>query len=160
MSVGGTHILGSQTTGAEIKCLATAWTVLAEPCGLINFWKMSKIAQRHDSGGSMLGSITAPYRHLSVTESVALPPNLRRSIMPSLQLKLIDDQTRYTNSQLLQLRRQMLRCARSWPRGSSERNQRRQTAVSLCSLSKNRVWLDAHTVFITREHHRDKKIGF
>jgi hypothetical protein len=77
--------------------------------------------------------------------------------MPSLQLKLVDDQTRYTNSQLLQLRRQMLRCARSWPRGSSERNQRRQTAASLRSLSRNKEWLDAHTFFLIREHHRDQR---
>ena len=68
--------------------------------------------------------------------------------MPSLQLKLVDDQTRYTNSQLLQLRRQMLRYARSWPRGSSERNQRRQTAASLRSLFSNEEWLDAHTAFL------------
>jgi hypothetical protein len=80
--------------------------------------------------------------------------------MPSLQLGLVDDQTRYTNSQLLQLRRQMLRCARSWPRGSSERNQRRQTAASLRSLPGNKEWLDAHTVFVIREHHRDQGDGF
>jgi hypothetical protein len=79
--------------------------------------------------------------------------------MPSLQAKLVDDQARYTNSQLLQLRRQMLRYARSWPRGSSERNQRRQTAASLRSLSKNIEWLDAHTVFLIREHHRDQGDG-
>ena len=76
--------------------------------------------------------------------------------MPSLQLGLVDDQTRYTNSQLLQLRRQMLRYARSWPRGSSERNQRRQTAASLRSLSRNKEWLDAHAVFLIREDHRDQ----
>jgi hypothetical protein len=76
--------------------------------------------------------------------------------MPSLQLKLVDDQTRYTNAQLLQLRRQMLRYARSWPRGSSERNQRRQTAASLRSLFGNKEWLNAHTVFLIREHHRDQ----
>jgi hypothetical protein len=76
--------------------------------------------------------------------------------MPSLQLKLVDDQTRYTHSQLLQLRRQMLRCARSWPIGSSERNQRRQTAASLRSLVGNKEWLDAHTVFLIREYHRDQ----
>jgi hypothetical protein len=79
--------------------------------------------------------------------------------MPSLQLKLVDDQTRYTNMQLLQLRRQMLRYARSWPRGSSERNQRRQTAASLRSLFNNKEWLDAHTVFLFREHHRDQGDG-
>jgi hypothetical protein len=76
--------------------------------------------------------------------------------MPPLQLNLLDDQTRFTNSQLLQLRRQMLRYARSWPRGSSERNQRRQTAASLRSLFGNEEWLDAHTVFIIRERHRDQ----
>jgi len=74
--------------------------------------------------------------------------------MPTLQLKLVDDQN--TNSQLLQLRRQMLRCARSWPRGSSERNQRRQTAASLRSLVGNNEWLDAHTVFLIREYHGDQ----
>jgi hypothetical protein len=76
--------------------------------------------------------------------------------MPSLQLELADDQSRYINSQLLQLRRQMLRHARSWPRGSSERNQRRQTAASLRSLFGNKEWVDAHTVFPIREHHRDQ----
>jgi hypothetical protein len=75
--------------------------------------------------------------------------------MPSLRLGLVDDQIRYTNSQLLQLRRQMLRYARSWPRGSSERNQRRQTAASLRSLFANKEWLDAHTVFLIRKHHRN-----
>jgi hypothetical protein len=51
--------------------------------------------------------------------------------MPSLQLKPVDDRTRYTISQLIQL--QMLRYARSLPRGSSERNERRQIAVSLAA---------------------------
>jgi len=74
--------------------------------------------------------------------------------MPTLQVKLVDDQN--TNSQLPQLRRQMLRCARSWPRGSSERNQRRQTAASLRSLVGNNEWLDAHTVFLIREYHGDQ----
>jgi hypothetical protein len=76
--------------------------------------------------------------------------------MPALQLKLVDDQTRYTNSQLIQLRRQMLRYARSWPRGSSERNQRRQTAASLRTLVGNKEWLDAHSVFLIRQYHRDQ----
>ena len=66
--------------------------------------------------------------------------------MPSLQLKFADDQAQYTYSQLLQLRRQMLRYARSLPRGSSERNDRRQIASSLRSLLRNKMWLDAHTV--------------
>jgi len=66
--------------------------------------------------------------------------------MPSLQLKLVEDQTRYTRSELVQLRRQMLLFARSLPRGSPERNGRRQIAASLRRLFGNRKWLDAHTV--------------
>ena len=76
--------------------------------------------------------------------------------MPALELKLVEGQTRSTNSQFLQLRRQMLQCARSWPRGSSERNQRRQAAASLRRLFGNKEWLDAHTVFVVRERHRDQ----
>ena len=79
--------------------------------------------------------------------------------MPALQLKLVGDQTRYTNSQLIQLRRQMLRYARSWPRGSSERDQRRQTAASLRRLSGNKKWLDAHAAFLIRERHRNQGDG-
>jgi hypothetical protein len=47
-------------------------------------------------------------------------------------------------SELLELRRQMLRFARSFPPGS-ERNDRRQIASSLRSLFRNKVWLAAHT---------------
>jgi hypothetical protein len=65
--------------------------------------------------------------------------------MPSLRLKLIDDGTRYTHGQLVQLRRQMLRFARSTPRGP-QRNERRQIARSMRNLFKNKRWLDAHTV--------------
>lgn len=65
--------------------------------------------------------------------------------MPSLQLKLTDHHTRYTMEQLVQLRRQMLRFARSLPPGP-ERNERRQIELSLRSLFRNQVWLDAHTV--------------
>ena len=64
--------------------------------------------------------------------------------MPSLQLKMVQDNTLYTISQLVELRRQMLRFARSLPRGSSERIERRQIAASLRSLFKNKRWLDAH----------------
>jgi hypothetical protein len=64
--------------------------------------------------------------------------------MPSLQLKMVQDNTLYTVSQLVQLRRQMLRFARTLPRGSSERIERRQIAASLRSLSKNKRWLDVH----------------
>ena len=66
--------------------------------------------------------------------------------MPSLQLKLVEDQTRYTRAELVQLRRRMLLFAGSLPRGSPERNGRRQIAASLRSLFRNKRWLDAHTV--------------
>jgi hypothetical protein len=82
---------------------------------------------------------------LPVTESVALPPDPRVSIKPSLQLTFAEDHTLYTHSQLLELRRKMLRYARLLPRGS-ERNERRQIASSLRSLFRNKAWLDAHTV--------------
>jgi hypothetical protein len=85
-------------------------------------------------------------RRPSVTESVVLPPDPEGAIMPSLQLKLSDEHTRYSMSQLVQLRRQMLRFARSLPIRSSERNQRRQIAASLCRLFRNKRWLDAHTI--------------
>jgi hypothetical protein len=51
----------------------------------------------------------------------------------------------YTLPELIDLRRQMLRFARSFPPGP-ERNKRRQTADSLRRLYKNKKWLDAHTV--------------
>jgi hypothetical protein len=63
--------------------------------------------------------------------------------MPSLQLKLEQDNTRYTMPQLIQLRRQMLRFARSLPPGP-ERNGRRQIAASLRSLVRNTKWLAAN----------------
>jgi hypothetical protein len=50
----------------------------------------------------------------------------------------------HTMSELIELRRQMLRFARSLPPGS-ERNNRRQIASSLRSLFRNKAWLDAHT---------------
>ncbi len=65
--------------------------------------------------------------------------------MPSLHLKLIDNGTRYTHGQLVQLRRQMLRFARATPPGP-QRNTRRQIARSLRNLFKDKRWLDAHTV--------------
>jgi hypothetical protein len=94
----------------------------------------------------MLVPSPSHHRHPSVTESVGLPPDPRGSMMPSPQLKFADDQTRYTHSQLVQLRRQMLRFARSLPRGSTARIERRQIAASLRSLFRNKARLDAHTV--------------
>jgi len=66
--------------------------------------------------------------------------------MSSLQLKVANAHILYTHSQLLHLRRQMLRYARSLPRGSAARNDRRQIARSLRHLFRSKTWLDAHTV--------------
>jgi hypothetical protein len=65
--------------------------------------------------------------------------------MPSANRQPVEE-SRYTTTELVELRRQMLRFARSLPRGSSERIERRQIAASLRSLFKNRRWLDGHTV--------------
>ena len=46
--------------------------------------------------------------------------------------------------EFIQLRREMLRYARSFSPGA-ERNQRRQIALSLRGLFKNKNWLDGHT---------------
>ena len=46
--------------------------------------------------------------------------------------------------EFIQLRREMLRYARSFPPGA-ERNQRRQIALSLRGLFKNKNWLNGHT---------------
>jgi hypothetical protein len=65
--------------------------------------------------------------------------------MPQTNRK-IASQRHYTMSELLELRRQMLRFARSLPRGSNERIERRQIAASLRRLFRNKEWLAAHTV--------------
>ena len=67
------------------------------------------------------------------------------SSLQQLQLRPINDNTRYTQGQLVQLRRQMLRFARSTPLGTL-RNERRQIARSLRSLFRNKQWLNAHTI--------------
>jgi hypothetical protein len=64
--------------------------------------------------------------------------------MSSLQRKWIDNKL-YTIAELVELRRTMLRFARSLPVGSSERNQRRQIAASLRRLFNNKQWLEANT---------------
>jgi hypothetical protein len=73
--------------------------------------------------------------------------------MPSNQIKRLDDHAHYTAEQLLELRRQMLRFARSTPRGP-ERNRRRQVARSLRRLFKNNKWLDAHLVEVSATEYR------
>ncbi len=63
--------------------------------------------------------------------------------MPSVQ-RLPAFEQRRSIEEFIQLRREMVRYARTFPPGP-ERNQRRQTALSLRGLFKNRAWLDAHT---------------
>jgi hypothetical protein len=65
-------------------------------------------------------------------------------MMSSLPSKA-NNQIRYSMAQLIQLRRQMLRFARSLPPGQ-ERNERRQIAASLRSLFSNKAWLDDYAI--------------
>jgi hypothetical protein len=103
---------------------------------------VSNIDQRLRNPERMLVPSPPRHRQPSVTVSVALPPDPEGANMPSLQPKLEQDNTRYTMPQLIQLRRQMLRFARSLPPGP-ERNGRRQIAASLRSLVRNTKWLAA-----------------
>jgi hypothetical protein len=62
--------------------------------------------------------------------------------MPSVH-RLPAFEPRRSIEEFIQLRREMLRYARSFPPGA-ERNQRRQIALSLRGLFKNKNWLDEH----------------
>ena len=63
--------------------------------------------------------------------------------MPSVQ-RVPTFEQRHSIEELVGIRRDMLRYARSFPPGA-ERNQRPQIALSLRALFKNKDWLDAHT---------------
>ena len=65
--------------------------------------------------------------------------------MPSVARSLAQDLPRYSMTELIEHRRNILRYARVFPPGP-ERNQHRQIALSLRGLFKNQKWLDAHTV--------------
>ncbi|MGD0848439.1 hypothetical protein [Bradyrhizobium sp.] len=56
----------------------------------------------------------------------------------------IPDHPHYSLAELIEKRRVMLRYARTFPPGA-ERNQRRQIAVSLRALLRNRNWLTNNT---------------
>jgi hypothetical protein len=62
--------------------------------------------------------------------------------MPSVH-RLPTFEQRHSIEEFIQIRRDMLRFARSFPPGA-ERNQRRQIALSLRALFKNKDWLDAN----------------
>jgi hypothetical protein len=65
-------------------------------------------------------------------------------MMPNADRKPISEPT-YSTSDLVELRRQMLKYSRSIPPGP-ERNQHLQIAISLRRLFKNKEWLEIHTV--------------
>jgi hypothetical protein len=65
--------------------------------------------------------------------------------MPSVARTLASDHPLYSKAELIEHRRNILRCARSFPPGS-ERNPHRQIVLSLRALFKNKKWLGAHTV--------------
>jgi hypothetical protein len=65
--------------------------------------------------------------------------------MPSAARELPLEQTLYSNADLMEHRRNLLRHARSFPPGS-ERNHHRHIALLFRALFKNKAWLDAHTI--------------
>jgi len=66
-------------------------------------------------------------------------------IMPSLARTLGPDHPLYSNAELIEHRRNILRYARSFP-PDPERNQHRQVALSLRTLFKDREWREANVL--------------
>ena len=64
-------------------------------------------------------------------------------IMPSVARTLAPDHPLYSNAELIEHRRNILRYARTFPPGP-ERNQHRQVALSLRTLFKDREWREAN----------------
>jgi hypothetical protein len=67
------------------------------------------------------------------------------SVASALALDHANDPPLYTKAELIELRRNILLYARSFPPGY-ERNQHRQIALSLRRLFKDAKWLDVHTL--------------
>jgi hypothetical protein len=65
--------------------------------------------------------------------------------MPSVARALTLDHPLYSQAELHEYRRNILRYARSFPPGP-ERNQHRQVASSLRALFKNREWRETHVL--------------
>ena len=65
--------------------------------------------------------------------------------MPSVARVLPVDQTLYSKAELFEHRRDILRHARSFPRGS-ERNHHRQVALLFRALFNTKDSLDAYTI--------------
>jgi hypothetical protein len=66
------------------------------------------------------------------------------SVAPAPALDHSNDPPLYSKAELIELRRNILLYARSFPPGF-ERNQHRQIALSLGRLFHDTKWLDAHT---------------
>jgi hypothetical protein len=56
-----------------------------------------------------------------------------------------EPETRREMTYFIEMRRNVLRYARTFPPGA-ERNQHRQIALSLRSLFRNKTWLESHTL--------------
>ena len=65
--------------------------------------------------------------------------------MPSVARISAPDQPLYSQAELLEHRRNILRYARAFPPGP-ERNQHRQVALWLRALFRNREWLASHSL--------------
>jgi hypothetical protein len=65
--------------------------------------------------------------------------------MPSVARISAPDHPLYSQAELLEHRRNILRYARAFPPGP-ERNQHRQVALSLRALFRNREWLASHSL--------------
>ena len=65
--------------------------------------------------------------------------------MPSVVRELPIEHPLYSNAELMEQRRNILRYARLFPPGP-QRNQHRQVALSLRALFNDKTWLDTHTV--------------
>jgi hypothetical protein len=63
--------------------------------------------------------------------------------MPLALRELVGDQPRYPIAELMEMRRQILRFARSTPPGP-ERDKHLQIAVSLGRLFRDKAWRNAH----------------
>lgn len=65
--------------------------------------------------------------------------------MPAIARVVEADPPLYTRSELVEHRRNILRYARLFPPGP-QRNQHRQIALSLRTLFRNRMWLEANVL--------------
>jgi hypothetical protein len=87
-----------------------------------------------------------PLRALAVNV-IAIYSRSRRKRRKPVSMTTVEPLVKplYSPDELAELRRTMLRYARSFPPGD-ERNQHLQIAVSLRKLFGNEKWLDAHTI--------------